>query len=205
MVHSTTLKKGRRYRYYVCSKTQKQGWDSCPTKSVPAQEIEGFVVDRIRQIGEDLNLVTEVIRQVKEGQGKRGPELDAERRRLESDLRHYSGEVRRLVGAAGDGNGRSNVVSDRLAELEERITTAERRLTEVRGDFLTIQHQRLDEHDLIRALSLFDPVWEVLYPKEQARIIHLLIERVEYDGANGTLAISFRPSGIKTLAQEAVS
>jgi len=29
--------------------------------------------------------------------------------------------------------------------------------------------------------------------------------RVEYDGVKGTLAISFRPSGIKTLAQEGVS
>ena len=204
MIHSTTLKKRRRYRYYVCTKAQKQGWDTCPSKSVSAQEIEEFVVDRIREIGKDPCLVGEVIRQVKEGQGERRPDLDAERRRLERDLRQYNDEVRLLVGAIGDGNGRSNVISDRLAELEGRITTAERRLTEVREELLTIERERVDEDDVTRALSLFDPVWDVLYPKEQARIIHLLIERVEYDGANGTLAISFRPSGIKTLAQEAL-
>ncbi len=205
MIHSTTLKKRRRYRYYVCTKAQKQGWDTCPSKSVSAQEIETFVVDRIREIGKDPELVGEVIRQVKEGQAARMPELDAERRRLERDLRQYNSEVRRLVGAIGDGNGRGNAVSDRLAELEERSTTAERRLTEVREELLTIERERVDEDDVTRALSLFDPIWDVLYPNEQARIIQLLIERVDYDGAEGTLAISFRPSGIKTLAQEAVS
>ena len=48
MSHSYTVKnKNKRYRYYVCCKAQKQGWDSCPTKSLPAAEIEEFVVDRL--------------------------------------------------------------------------------------------------------------------------------------------------------------
>ena len=78
-----------------------------------------------------------------------------------------------------------------------------RRPTETGGYVFAPMHALAG--DVTRVLSLFDPVWEVLYPREQARIIHLLIERVEYDGANGTLAINFRPSGMKTLAQEAVS
>lgn len=205
MVHSTTLKKGRRYRYYVCTKAQKQGWNTCPTKSVPAQEIEEFVVDRIRRIGIDPDLAKEVIAQVKEGQARRGPVLEAERRRLKSDLRHYNEDVGRLVGAAGEGSDGGNAVANRVAQLEGQIATAERRLTEVHEQLLTLERERVDEDDVTRALSLFDPVWDVLYPKEQARIIDLLIERVEYDGANGTLAISFRPSGIKRLAQEVVS
>ena len=34
-------KNGRRYRYYTCLRAQKRGWASCPTKSVPARQIEG--------------------------------------------------------------------------------------------------------------------------------------------------------------------
>ena len=45
-------------------------------------------------------------------------------------------------------------------------------------------------------------VWETLSPAEQARILHLLIERVDYDGPNGKVAITFHPTGIKTLADE---
>jgi len=52
------------------------------------------------------------------------------------------------------------------------------------------------------ACSLFDPLWETLNAREQARILHLLIERVDYDGPKGTVAITFHPTGIKTLAEE---
>src|SRR5213075_235455 len=48
MCHSYTAKRGAgvKHRYYVCLHAQKHGWDTCPTKSVPAGEIERFVVDQ---------------------------------------------------------------------------------------------------------------------------------------------------------------
>jgi hypothetical protein len=33
-------------------------------------------------------------------------------------------------------------------------------------------------------------------------VIELLVERVNYDGDGGYISITFRPSGIKTLASE---
>ncbi len=44
----TTKNGSKRYRYYVCMKAQKRGWKNCKSKSVPAAEIEKFVVDKIR-------------------------------------------------------------------------------------------------------------------------------------------------------------
>jgi site-specific DNA recombinase len=43
MSHTYTSKGPRRYRYYVCPRAQKQGWETCPSKSIPAEEIERFV------------------------------------------------------------------------------------------------------------------------------------------------------------------
>jgi len=43
MIHTYTTKGSRRYRYYVCSSAQKRGYETCPSKSVPAEEIEQFV------------------------------------------------------------------------------------------------------------------------------------------------------------------
>jgi len=45
-------------------------------------------------------------------------------------------------------------------------------------------------------------VWGTLSPREQARIVQLLVERVDYDGREGTIAVTFRPNGIRTLAQD---
>jgi site-specific DNA recombinase len=52
------------------------------------------------------------------------------------------------------------------------------------------------------ALTQFGPVWEMLAPREQTRLVHLLVDKVTYDGAKGSVAITFYPAGIKTLAEE---
>jgi site-specific DNA recombinase len=52
------------------------------------------------------------------------------------------------------------------------------------------------------ALSAFDPVWEQLAPKEQARVIQLLVDRIDYDGAAGTVSVTFHPTGLKAMAKE---
>src|SRR6266478_5225545 len=49
--------KTRRYRYYVCCNAQKRGWGVCPSKAVPAAEIEQFVVDRIQEVANDSSLL----------------------------------------------------------------------------------------------------------------------------------------------------
>jgi site-specific DNA recombinase len=48
MVATYTLKRGRRYRYYVCRTARQRGWDACPTKSVPAAILEDSVVSQVR-------------------------------------------------------------------------------------------------------------------------------------------------------------
>ncbi|MFN9287080.1 MAG: zinc ribbon domain-containing protein, partial [Planctomyces sp.] len=53
----TSKKNGRRYRYYVCSSAQKRGWNTCPSKAVPGAEMERFVVEQIRSIGKDHELI----------------------------------------------------------------------------------------------------------------------------------------------------
>jgi len=40
----------RRYRYYVCTQAQRRGWNSCPSKSLPAGQLEGYVMDQLRGI-----------------------------------------------------------------------------------------------------------------------------------------------------------
>jgi len=37
----------------------------------------------------------------------------------------------------------------------------------------------LDEDEIIEALGALEPVWDELYPTEQARILRLLIERID--------------------------
>ena len=99
MTHAFTTKRNKRYRYYVCLNAQRRGWHTCPTKSVPAQEIEDFVVDQVRCIGRDPALLEETLKKTRELGQKRIRELKAEKRGLDRELRRLEGELRNLVGS----------------------------------------------------------------------------------------------------------
>ena len=196
--HATRDKK-KRYRYYVCAAAQKRGRDECPSQSIPAGEIERFVVEQIKSIGRAPELIAETVRQAKERNSKRASELATEEGRLERELAGHHAEMHKLVKSPsvvlGDGPATA-----RLADMQERITSADRRLTQVRDEVERLRHQVVGEADVAPALAEFDPVWESLSPREQSRLLQLLIERIDYDGTDGTISITFHASGIKSLA-----
>jgi site-specific DNA recombinase len=197
MVPSITTRSGtRRYRYYTCSHAQKCGWASCPSKAVPAGQLEKLVLQQIRAIGQDPAVVAETFAQAEAQANARVAELEVERKALERDLAAWNGDVQRVAM-----QGAENQVA-RLAELQDRIRAAEQRLTEVREEVAAYERERLTECDVEKALAGFDPVWQALTPREQTRIVQLLVQRVDYDGARGKVAITFQATGIKTLASE---
>jgi site-specific DNA recombinase len=191
----------RRYRYYVCSSAQKRGWSTCPSKSIPAAQIEQFVVEQIRCLSRDHALLQEVLSQARQQEEARTAELEVEQRGLEKDLASWHGEIRSLSGQLQPGDDNSSLVA-RLADLQERIALVEGRGRKVQEQIHALHHQLLDENEAARALSVFDPVWESLTPREQARVVQLLVQQVDYDGAKSKVSIAFHPTGIKTLADE---
>lgn len=196
----TTKKKTKQYRYYVCSNAQKRGWDKCPSKSVPAHEIEKFVIDQIRGIGEDPALLEETLSQARQQDQEQVTSLETEQRKLGRDLLSWQKEIHQLSGQLG-GDG-SDVVIARLADLQERIRLVENRVRRIRDQIHRMRHQMLDEDEAVNVMRVFDPLWESLIPGEQAEILHLLIEQVNYDGEQGKISITFHPTGIRALTEE---
>ncbi len=131
MSHNFTTKAGagptaRRYRYYVCAKAQKQGRDTCPAPSLPAGDLERFVVDAIK--------------------------------------------------GAVSGDAAVDAVVRRAAEL----------LAARRPDLV------VDPDEMVGAAESFEPVWEVMTPREREALVRALVERVDFDGVNSTVSVTFR-------------
>jgi hypothetical protein len=57
-----------------------------------------------------------------------------------------------------------------------------------------------EETDVIEALGALEPVWDELYPAEQARLLRLLIERI--DVAPDGISIKLHAAGIRSLVAE---
>jgi site-specific DNA recombinase len=75
-----------------------------------------------------------------------------------------------------------------------------RTITAVRQENSAAENTDVEEGDVIDALGPLEPVWAELYPAEQARIIRLLIERidVEPDG----ISVTLHAAGIRSLVAE---
>jgi site-specific DNA recombinase len=195
-------KKGeRRYRYYTCVSAQKRGWQTCPSKSIPAGEIEALVVEQLRCVGRDPTLRRVVLERARLQADEQMAALEAEGRTLDRDLARWHSDLHDLSCQLRpcDDNG---PVLALLADLQERIGATEGRAQRVREQLGAVQQGLLDDDEAAAALSEFDPVWEMLTPGEQARVVGLLVERVDYDGGQGKLSITFHPTGIKALADE---
>ena len=63
-----------------------------------------------------------------------------------------------------------------------------------------VEAEEISEAEIREALAKLDPLWAKLFPAEQARVIQLLIERVEV-GTSG-LKIHFRDRGITQMVTE---
>lgn len=126
-----TRKGGRLYRYYVSQTVLKHGAGSCPVGRVPAGEIEAAVIDQLRAVF-------------------RQPEI-----------------------VAGTWKA-ARAHADDITEADARA-----------------------------ALLQLDPLWDELFPAEQARIVALLVERVDI-GTDG-LNVRLRVDGLGGLAREMMS
>ncbi|MCA9130847.1 MAG: zinc ribbon domain-containing protein, partial [Planctomycetales bacterium] len=197
----TTKNGSKRYRYYVCMKAQKRGWKNCKSKSVPAAEIEKFVVDKIRHVGHDAALVDEVVEQAKIQSERELGALVAERDELVKELEYWNEAIR--VAAPKIKPGSPDVTSlEQLADWHESLRRAEHRHAIVSAKLKVLQAQALTREDVVNALTSFEPIWESLTVREQSRIVQLIVQQVDYDGATGRVTITFHPDGIKTIAME---
>jgi site-specific DNA recombinase len=196
MTHTYTAKGNRRYRYYICSHAQQNGWASCATKSVSAPAIESAVVQQIRKIGSDPRIAARALEKAEEQRLANIRELTSERQTVQNDLAGFAAELRRLVPLVVNEN-----VTDRMADLQERIERVQQRLAEITRDLQGPEAGRVDEGDFRTALAQFGPVWEWLNSREQGRIIRALVERVVFDGRANKVTVSFRFAGVREMCR----
>lgn len=180
----------KRYRYYLCTGAQRRGWRSCPSKSVPAEEIERLIVAQL--LGR-VAAAPELAAQARQADERRLAELDAERQHLEAQLQRCDRELSRLKRLGGAAGGRPD---DAAVTREE----AEAELRATRQQLLARENACREQREALSAWRIFDPAWEQFDPRDQAEVLQRLVERVEYDGRRGKATICLRADSLPMQA-----
>ncbi|MCO6435718.1 MAG: recombinase family protein [Phycisphaerae bacterium] len=197
MVHTFTTRGSKRYRYYTCTDAIKRGRRKCPVGSLPAGEIERAVVEQIRCVADDPELRAETLAQATADTKTRVGRLEEERRMLQKGLKRHHAELRRMASAAADTD------PELISNLADQIADVERRLAEIDAQIRELQDAAVTESDVAAAFADFEGLWSALTPREQVRVINLLVQRVDFDAADSTIEIAFHDAGIRALANGA--
>ena len=192
MYSTYSANKERRYRYYVCYRSQQKLEGYCTSRSVSAPSVEEAVVESIRRVGVHPDVLAETARAARQ----RLAEIVTG---LREDLTTTNGRVKNLksqVARIRDPD------AARLAEIRDQLAVGEARAEVLRKEILRLDKQRIDEKELRRTMGGFEDVWKTMNLGEQRALLRQLIEKVGYDGRTGKVTVSFKSAGVKELVQK---
>ncbi|TVQ33185.1 MAG: recombinase family protein [Phycisphaeraceae bacterium] len=201
MTHTFTKgRNGAFYRYYRCTAAIKNGAGVCTASTLPAAEIERLVVDEVRGLAADRALLDQTLTEAQAAIADELAALERERDELRRETGRNHRELRRLAGEGATTKG----VAPRLADLHERIAGAEARLPELESRIAELTDQTITRAEAEAAFADFDTLWSALIPREQARLLNLLLSEVNYDAEDGSMSVTFRPTSIRAFMKRSL-
>ncbi len=187
----------REYRYYTCAKKVKIGYGRCEMPSLPAGEIERVIVSQVRKLLRHPTVVAQTYRALCDKQEAGPPaETVARLELLQNRRQAIQSSIRALLGL-GDHDG--EFVQCELKRLHGELKSLESTIQSVETE-LSQPAREVNLADVTNALQQLDPIWEVLVPDEQRRVLELLIERMTV--SRDRVTIRFRKNGIERIADE---
>ncbi len=158
MSPSYVIKKEKRYRYYVCMNAQKNGYNSCPSKSLNGHDIEQEVVRHIRGIGMNEELIAATIGHARHRVESKLKVLDTERDELTGELRRLNLKLRKVVKEPIARKDDGTLETDYLADLQDQIRTAEHRMTQIKEEIIQLRRGAVNEKEVVDELATFDNI-----------------------------------------------
>jgi site-specific DNA recombinase len=192
MYSTYSASKQRRYRYYVCYRSQQKLEGYCTTRAVSAPSVEDAVVEGIQRVGVNPDVLAETVRVARQ-------RLSEALGGIQEELNATNLKVKNLKSQLARAR---NPEPARVAELRELVATGEARAAELRKEILRLEKQRVDEKELCKTMQSFQDVWKAMNLEEQRALIGQLVEKVGYDGRTGKVTLSFKSAGVKELVQK---
>ena len=186
----STRRGKKEYRYYRCVKREKEGKGSCPSAPLPAESIENFVVERIKEATADGAFATDVVAAVKARAAIRRTDILTERQKLPAEIASLSSEGKRLVETIAEVSGSAHrLIEERLEEIGDQLARCEARLAAAEREIASLDAMEVEATWVASCLTNFDAVWDVLTPENRGRLLRGIVQRVEVDEPSNKVSV----------------
>jgi DNA invertase Pin-like site-specific DNA recombinase len=180
------------HRYYRCVTRDKRGKEACASRPLPAEAIEVYVVERLRDATLDGTLAAEVTESVRARVAVRRKDLRIEHRKLPPQIADLAAAVIRTTETSATVTGPAmRVVEARLQDASDQLARAERRLAAVERELAVLEAIEVEASWVADRLSEFHRIWDVLSAENRGRLLRAVIERVEVDEPSNEVKLFF--------------
>jgi site-specific DNA recombinase len=195
-----TRKNGRTYRYYLCGRANKSGYDACPVKSVPAGDIEKAVMMQVRRVFQAPEILVESLVSIQKRERDDQVRLAAEEKALQAEIATTKTNAQRLISSHLGGEEGGTFVSEEIARMERTAEDLKRKLRVVTAELEMLERTPTTEAQLLEELQVLDRIWDELFPAERERLVRLVVDglTVNPDG----LVLVLRADGLTSLIAE---
>ncbi len=180
-------------------KATKRGHKTCPRPSLPAEEVERFVVAQLQSLTIDETLLNETSHRVSRTINDKGDTLRKELSLLNESLVNLERAIEAISIPTGD-DAREVKRLDSLASLTEQQTRDLRRRSELQDQLAKIQAGAPDRFTIMNAIKNLQGLWEHLTMGERSRLMTQLVTSIDHDPSDSTLSITLSPIGLKSFA-----
>ena len=158
--------------------------------------MEGAVIQQLRAMFKSPEMIAQTYQATRGLEAEELERLRSERTELEARLAELKQAASRLL----DSGASDSETTDEIRRTNEEFVDTQRRFRDIDEEIHGMQARLVSERDVAECLRRLDPIWDELFPLEQSRIVHLLIERVTVntDGMN----IRIRGNGLHSLVSE---
>ena len=192
-------KGGKSYRYYLCVRAGKRGYDSCPISTIPAGDVEQAVLIQLRRIFQAPEILAEAFRVIRRRERENRSQLEVERKGIEDEIATIRANASRLIHSTLGQADKSSFVSDEIARMERQVEDLQHRLSLVVAELDLLERTPTTQEGLLAELGTLDRIWNELFPAERERLLHLIVGKItvhedglvlvlKADGLSGVIA-----------------
>jgi len=182
--------------YYRCTKTYKHDWDSCNIKSVNADKVENFILNKLKEVSQSGNAINTLVRKVNKEEEERLPPLKQQEMKLGKEIKNVDRKIHNLINFLSEGEVKKFLsIKKELENLENKKKVLEFDLEGVR---LAIQKEGQEKFEAKIVLDTLKDFTEKINQIESADRPHLfqyLIKSISYGKKEIGVDIFYLPKG----------
>lgn len=176
-----TKRHGRKYGYYLCSKTIKDPSHQCPLRRIPCSELEKLVLKQIAVIFKTPSILRATLAAVHE---------------REVNLRHcYEQDIERLTGRLIELRKEAlseNADFEEIKHVAEMLSTARKKVKALSSP--------IAEEEVIKALNDVNGLWEFMFPGTKSELLRMVLGKILVFPEQ--ISFVLKVEGLKDLAEE---